>query len=92
MLLYLSQMTPLMPCSTAEVSTGLVCVCIPALGVLARPRGQRRSTNSTLKGGTNFSSRKRGPSTDEQNLVEKGDLELQSRDARTMNSTCQRPP
>ncbi|KAL6714542.1 hypothetical protein ACLMJK_007967 [Lecanora helva] len=79
----------------AEVSTGIICVCIPPLGILFRrhrPRPQhikhsflRDPTNSTVSShfanisskGHHYSSRRGPASTDEVNLFEAMDIELQ---------------
>ena len=72
--------------SAAEVTTGLVCVCVPALAPLAHRRRQARASGSASarieKSNSrriySLSKRKSGsPSLDEQDLWSRNDLELQ---------------
>ena len=84
---YFIQIAPfLTSCSAAEVSTGLICVCVPALAPLAHRRRQARASASTSARIDRSNSRRiyslgkkksASPSLDEQDLWSRNDLELQ---------------
>ena len=70
--------------SAAEVSTGLICVCVPALAPLAHRRRSARASASARIDKSNsrriYSLGKKksaSPSLDEQDLWSRNDLELQ---------------
>jgi len=65
--------------ATAEISTGLVCVCVPTLAPLAHRRTPARPTASIIAGasGSRRLGSKKPESLDEQGLWDRGDLELQ---------------
>ena len=72
--------------SAAEVSTGLICVCVPALAPLAHRRRQARASASASARNDRSNSRhiysfgkkkSASPSLDEQDLWSRNDLELQ---------------
>ena len=73
--------TSLIPNSAAEVSSGLICVCIPALASFShrRPAGP---SDSILQGRSNsrrtkVSGLKASASLEEQELWDRGDVDLQ---------------
>ena len=70
----------------AEVTTGLICVCVPALAPLAHRRRQARASGSASARVERSNSRRiyslskrksASPSLDEQDLWSRNDLELQ---------------
>lgn len=65
--------------ATAEISTGLICVCVPTLAPLAHRRKPARPTASIIAGasGSRRMGNKKPDSLDEQGLWDRGDLELQ---------------
>ena len=72
--------------SAAEVATGLICVCVPALAPLAHRRRQARASASASARIDKSNSRRiyslgkrksASPSLDEQDLWSRNDLELQ---------------
>ena len=72
--------------SAAEVSTGLICVCVPALAPLAHRRRQARASASASARIDRSNSRRiyslgkkksASPSLEEQDLWSRNDLELQ---------------
>lgn len=70
-------------CSTAEVSTGIICVCLPTLAALARPN-RRGPTASIMNGqsnsrGQSYYRRKQLGDSDDQTLVSGNYLELGER-------------
>ena len=75
--------------STAEVSSGLICVCIPTLAALGHRRPLKPATSILNSRCTKFSGRKGPSSLDEENLFDKGDLELGER---RFSSACNQVP
>ena len=84
---YFIQIAPfLTSCSAAEVTTGLICVCVPALAPLAHRHRQARASASASARIDRSNSRRiyslgkkksASPSLDEQDLWSRNDLELQ---------------
>ena len=66
----------------AEISTGLICVCIPTLAALVTRPHSLKPTRSIVNGEYNsrhgqLSGKRPPPSLDEQNLFDRVDIELQ---------------
>ena len=83
--------------SAAEVSTGLICVCIPTLAPLAYRRRPVRPSESVLNGESrsrriHLPGTKTSTSLDEQELWSKVDLELQQQHGSSHTVGIRAPP
>ena len=83
--------------SAAEVSTGLICVCIPTLAPLAHQRRPVRPSESVLNGESHsrrihLPGTKKSTSLDEQELWSKVDLELQQQHSSSYTVGIRAPP